>query len=223
MIRRRVNRATVSPPQRRTPLSILLENFSSPESVCAELSTLGAAGATTVHHISWTCHLLASYPEVQEKLRDEVAEKLQKWKSPAEIPLAGLDDTPYLSAVTQESMRLFPPAPLMFRTDPKKNIHFVFPIWAMQRHPAFWDEPDKFRPQRWFDKTPTAYMPFGAGPRFCIARRSSIIESKVILMEILSRFSIELWERKRTPVAKVYVMTRPKRDIRLLFKPLGHT
>lgn len=222
MIRRRVERARASPKPEETPLSVFLENFSSSETVCAELSTLGAAGATSIHHLSWTCHLLASHPEVQQKLRQEIIEKLTKWKSPAEIPLTELDDTPYLSAVTQESMRLFPPAPLMYRTDPKKNVHFVFPIWAMQRHPDFWNEPDTFQPQRWLDveNAPTAYMPFGAGPRFCIARRFSIIESKVILMEILSRFSIERLGGTRTPVAKVYVMTRPKKDIHLLLRPL---
>jgi cytochrome P450 len=222
MIRGRVERARENPGQKKTPLSILMESLSSTETVCAELSTLGAAGATSVHHLSWTCQLLASHPEVQQKLHQEITEKLRRCKSAAEIPLAELDDTPYLSAVTQESMRLFPPAPLMYRTDPKQNVHFVFPIWAMQRHPDFWDAPDAFQPQRWLgaEKAPPAYMPFGAGPRFCIARRFSIIESKVVLMEILSRFWIERSDR-RPPVAKVYAMTRPKKDIHLLLRPIS--
>src|SRR4029077_13957767 len=118
-------------------------------------------------------------------------------------------DMPYLSAVTQESMRLFPPAPFMFRSDCQSRTYVVLPIWAMQRHPDFWDKPESFLPQRWLErgKTYPSFIPFGSGPRFCIARRFSIIETKMILMKILSNFSIDLWTRK-PPVPKVHIMTR---------------
>lgn len=219
MIHRRIEASTSN--GSRNPLSILLDTFT-PQSVFDELRTLGAAGATSVHHLSWTCHLLASHPEVQEKLRREILEQIDPLQSTSTIPLSELDDMPYLSAVTQESMRLFPPAPFMFRSDCQSNIYVVLPIWAMQRHPNFWDEPESFLPQRWLErgKTYPSFIPFGSGPRFCIARRFSLIETKVILMKVLSSFCIELWTRK-VPVPKVHIMTRPRKDIQLIFKPLS--
>jgi enediyne biosynthesis protein E7 len=64
---------------------------------------------------------------------------------------------------------------------------------------------------------PRAYMPFGLGPRTCIGRRFALIESRAALVEILRRF--ELKPAGPVPRPRLYIMTRPSRDIRLHVVP----
>ena len=187
-----------------------------------ELSTEVAAGATSVHHLSWTCQLLASHPEVQKRLAAELDARLLPPDADGVSDLAVLEAAPYLSAVVKESLRLFPPAPFLYRRgiDP---MPIVVSVFGMHRHPRLWDDPDAFVPERWLGLSadPRAFMPFGLGPRVCIGRRFALIESRAAVADIVRRY--ELTAAGPAPRPRLYIMTRPARDIqvRVVPRPAG--
>ena len=110
---------------------------------------------------------------------------------------------PYLRACLWESMRLYPPAPLVAReassdvvlhgsggkTYPvKKGGWLAVPVYAMQRDPDLWVDPTAFIPERWVKGTPEAaavpahaWMAFGAGPRVCVGWRLAVTEAVTAL------------------------------------------
>jgi cytochrome P450 len=104
-------------------------------------------------------------------------------------------------AVVDEAMRLNPPAWLITRSTtadmqlgashvPAGSLVILSP-WIVHRHPAVWDEPEVFRPDRFLSPTQaslpgmrTAYIPFGAGPRMCIGRDFAYAEAVLSLAMI---------------------------------------
>lgn len=158
---------------------------------------------TTANALSWTFHLLSKHPEFQEQAREEVANVLGG-RSPTLTDISNLN---FVTQVIRESMRLYPPIWLMERhvinDDTINGFHIpqnssvVVCQWTMHRHPKFWDEPEAFRPSR-FDGAPTpAYLPFGAGPRFCIGNEFALLEAKIITAMILQRYRIKPVEGAR--------------------------
>jgi cytochrome P450 len=220
-LRRRIAAGQQCPVGGPSALERLCAHLSSTDTVYHELTTEVAAGATSIHHLSWTCQLLATHPDVQERLFKEIDARREgagSLPSSTERELADLESAPYLSAVIKESLRLYPPAPFLYRRG-RDSYAVVVSIWGMHRHPRLWDQPNDFTPERWLgvNADPRAYMPFGLGPRTCIGRRFALIESRAALVEILRRF--ELKPAGPVPRPRLYIMTRPSRDIRLHVVP----
>jgi len=197
-------------------LHTLRTRLPSGDSAVKEIRTLLAAGMTTVHLLSWLFHLVAKHPGVQERLRAAVA---------VDAP----EDSLYVNAVVNEGLRLYPPAPFLLR-DTAQGLLFIS-LWAMHRHPRFWSEPEAFQPERWLEPGPdgcerliqtNVFMPFGSGPRVCIGKRFAQIEAATVLKEVLTRFRL-VEPVGPDPVAKVAVLTRPARDIRIEMQRLPKT
>ncbi|QQL45397.1 cytochrome P450 [Sulfuriroseicoccus oceanibius] len=162
-----------------------------------ETITLLIAGhETTANALSWTLHLLATHPEIQEDVRDEVASVLGG-RPPVVDDLARLE---LLTRVVHESMRLFPPIWIIERRaiadDEIAGFHIprgsgvVVSPWTMHGHPGFWEQPDVFDPSRFESGHNPAFMPFGGGQRFCVGNEFAMIEAKVILAMVLQRFRV---------------------------------
>jgi cytochrome P450 len=151
-----------------------------------ETTTFLLAGhETTANTLTWTFHLLGQHPEIARQVRDEARSVLD-----ARAPT--LDDLPRLALtrrVVLESMRLFPPIWIIERRviaeDAVGGFHLpagssvVISPYALHRHPGFWDRPEEFDPARFEQSPPEAYIPFGAGPRFCIGREFALMEAQV--------------------------------------------
>jgi cytochrome P450 len=162
-----------------------------------ELVTLLLAGhETTASTLGWTLHLLSRHPEVTERLRAEVLAVVGD-RSPG---FADLERLTYTSMVLQEAMRLYPPVWILTRNAqgddeiggyhvPAGSDVLICP-YTLHRHPAFWDEPTRFDPDR-FDPTRTvsrpryAYIPFGAGPRFCVGNHLGLLEATLVLVTLV--------------------------------------
>jgi cytochrome P450 len=125
--------------------------------------------------------------------------------SPAGI--ADLEKLPYLHAVILESLRLFPPAFMVARTSVEKinlggyeipaGTTLLASQWVMHRDPRFYDEPEKFLPERWLDglegRLPAgAYFPFGDGPRRCIGQGFAMLETALVVAAIAQKFQFRL-------------------------------
>lgn len=183
-----------------------------------EAITIFLAGhETTAIALSWTFHLLARHPEIEERLVAEIASS----SDPARLPL--------LVNVIHESMRLFPPAYAFgrealadfeiggYRINGGTTVYMS--PWVSHRDPRWFDDPLEFRPDRWnndlMKRLPRhAYLPFGGGPRLCIGNSFALMESALIVASILRRYRLtQRAEQKVTPFPSITL--RPAEGMRM--------
>jgi cytochrome P450 len=167
-----------------------------------ELVTLLLAGhETTASTLGWTLHLLDEHPDVLARLRAEVVEVLGD-RQPG---YADLEKLKYTSMVLQEAMRLYPPVWILTRNaqadDEIGGYHVpagsdvLISPYTLHRHPALWSDPDRFDPDRFDPSVPTnrpryAYIPFGAGPRFCVGNHLGLLEATIVLTMLVRELSL---------------------------------
>jgi len=118
-----------------------------------------------------------------------------------------LSQLPFTRIVIEEAMRLYPPAWGLGRRAlgndeiggyaiPKGAYVLVFP-YVTHRHPAFWERPDAFDPERFSAQLAAgrhrfAYFPFGGGPRLCLGNQFALYEAQLVLATILPRYQLRL-------------------------------
>ena len=191
-----------------------------------EAVTLFLAGhETTALALTYSLYLLATHPECQTRLADEL-QRVLGGRTPS---LADLENLTYTDAVVLESMRLYPPAWGIARealTDVeiggyafRKGAAFVMSPWVLHHDPKNFDEAEAFKPQRWendlLHRLPKfAYFPFGGGPRVCIGNRFAMMEAKLVLAVALQRFRFEVAPQTELTLFPS-VTLRPRNGLRL--------
>jgi Cytochrome P450 len=152
----------------------------------------------------WMLHLTAKHPSERERMKRELADL--GVHSGCDLQYAHLDQMPLVDAVVRETLRLYPPFPLIQRqaqvddvlggiTVPTGTHVFVVP-WLVHRNPKLWPAPHEFRPDRFISGDPFhgdapsdwAYIPFGRGPRMCAGSHLALAELKVLLCFALLDF-----------------------------------
>ena len=156
----------------------------------------------------WTIYLLGKHPEVLSKLQEEVDNVLSSVNDQF-ISYEHLKDLHYMNLVLKESMRLYPPVPVLGRktdtdyiVDNKvipKGVDVLIVVHFIHRNPEVWPDPNKFDPHRFqLDQTskrsPFAYIPFSAGSRNCIGQRFAWQEMKIILAKFIHQFDIKSYD-----------------------------
>jgi cytochrome P450 len=193
-----------------------------------EVITLLTAGhETTTLALAWTCFLIATRPDVVERMTAEAA--FLNGRNPAYEDLMKLR---YSRMVVEESMRLYPPVWTLARTAVHEDEIggyriaagseiLIFP-YITQRHPKWWQDPDAFRPERFAPENSAArpryaYLPFGAGPRTCIGLNFAMTEILVALTLLLQRFRLKLAidPAKVRPEPSVTLQPRPGVPVQL--------
>ncbi|HSP79607.1 MAG TPA: cytochrome P450 [Myxococcaceae bacterium] len=191
-----------------------------------EVMTLVLAGhETTANALAWTFHLLQQHPEVEERLAREVASVLGE-RTPTASDLPRLSFT---ARVFDESLRLYPPAWLMSRRAlaedvlggypiPKGSIVAILP-YVLHRHPAFWErpeafEPDRFLPERSGSRPRLAYLPFGGGQRLCIGNGLALMEGQLVLAMAMQRYRFRPVPGHRVEPQPL-VTLRPRQGLRV--------
>jgi len=140
---------------------------------------LSAGTDTSSTTMEWALSLLLNHPEVLEKAQREINEHIGHDRLMDEADLAQL---PYLRSILNETLRMYPPAPLLVPHESSEEClvgGFRIPrgtmlsvnMWAIQNDPKIWPDPTKFRPER-FDnreggRDEFKLMPFGHGRRSC--------------------------------------------------------
>ncbi|XP_015697851.1 cytochrome P450 714C3-like [Oryza brachyantha] len=153
----------------------------------------------------WCLMLLATHPEWQERARAEAMEVCR-----GRTPLDGdaLRRLKIVTMVIQETLQLYPPASMMMRealTDdvrlgdvdvPRGTIVQVPRLMLHLDKDAWGADADEFRPERFANGVAAAacraahmYVPFGHGPRTCIGQNLAMVELKVVLARLLSKFA----------------------------------
>jgi len=176
----------------------------STQQVRDEVMTLLLAGhETTAVSLSWIWLLLSQHPEVEQKLWAELRVVLNG-RSPRMHDLASL---PYTERIVKEAMRVYPPIWALGRTAVKDceiggyrvpaGSTVVMSQWVMHHDHRYYDEPERFFPDRWLDeryKTAPrfSYFPFGGGPRICIGASFAATEAALVLATIAQRYQVRL-------------------------------
>jgi cytochrome P450 len=166
-----------------------------------EVMTLFLAGhETTANALTWALYLIATHPEAEERLRQELDEVLGPDRGAPTIQ--DLPRLAYTKMVVDETLRLYPPAWITNRQAiaedeilghriPAKSFVSLSP-YVLHRHPDYWERPDEFDPERFSPERDTgrprfAYFPFGGGPRQCIGQSMALVEAQLVLATVLNR------------------------------------
>ena len=186
-----------------------------------ELIVLFMAGhETTANVLAWTWYLISQTPEVEAKLHAELDEVLAG-RSPE---MSDVENLKYTRAILDETMRLYPPVPILSREAmaedtirdrkvPAGSIMLIVP-WLIHRHKKYWDKPDHFIPERFMPEAPKpikfSYIPFSAGPRVCLGKNFGIVESVLTIAMLAQRFRLSM------PMG-----TKVEHECRLTLRPKG--
>ncbi|KAM3342116.1 cytochrome 81C13-like [Capsicum galapagoense] len=167
------------------------------------LMILFVAGTdTTSMTIQWAMRLLLAHPEAFHKLRAEIDSKVGNERFLNESDLTNL---PYLHYVVNETLRLYPPVPLLLPHysledstvggyDVPKHTILMVNAWAIHRAPELWDEPEKFKPERFEvmegEKEGFSYkfVPFGMGRRACPGAAMGLRTASLVLGSLIQWF-----------------------------------
>jgi len=183
-------------------LDILLENYENGEidyqGVCDEVETFMFEGHdTTSSGMAFMVHLLGNDHRVQEKLQNELDEKLTDTNlDNFEIDKNDLESLCYMESSARESMRVFPPVPFVSRKHPSiSGADVMIGINFILTETKNWAEPEKFRPERFLEENvkrhPLAFMSFSAGYRNCIGQRFALMEMKVQMAFLFKFLDVE--------------------------------
>jgi len=189
---------------------------------------LAAGHETTAKALTWTLYLIARAPQWQERIHAEV----RRVAGDDALGAQHLDRLEVTRMVLEESMRLYPPAPIMTRMASRDlqlggvtvpaNALIVIPVFAVHRHRKLWQDPDRFDPERFAPGRKAKYaraqfMPFGFGPRTCIGMTFAMMEATVILATLVRRARFE-WDGVHAPEPLGRVTLRPKGGMPLLVR-----
>ena len=169
-----------------------------------EVMTMLLAGhETTALALSWAWFLLATHPQAQAKLGEELDRVLT-----GRLPCAAdVGQLAFTNRVVRETMRLYPPAWVLSRraaidveiagyTVPAGSNVIVSP-WVTHRDALFFPNPLAFEPERWtaeFEQAlpKFAYFPFGGGPRICIGNNFALMEAAILLAAVAQRYEVSM-------------------------------
>ncbi|XP_052777151.1 cytochrome P450 3A29-like isoform X2 [Mya arenaria] len=157
---------------------------------------------TTASLLQYVAYVLATNPDVQDKLIAEIDKCISEDVS--ELKYDVIQDMPYLDQVINETLRMYPPLAAMNRmTSHHKDVlldGYWFPantmiqysIYMIHHDPQLYPEPDKFIPERFLPeekakRDPFTFIPFGHGPRNCIGMRLALLELKIALVATLRK------------------------------------
>lgn len=186
-----------------------------------EACTFMLAGQDSVGAaVAFCIFLLAQNQDCQKRCVDELEEIFQRDNRP--VTMHDLKEMRYLEMCIKETLRLYPSVPMLARktgeeTQLGKHIFpagsniFISP-YATHRIPHIYPNPEKFDPERFTPENcekrhPYAYIPFSAGPRYCIGNRFAILEMKTVISKILRTYDILPVKGKTTftPIFRITV------------------
>lgn len=156
---------------------------------------------TTAVTMSWMTYLLCTHPSIQQEAVEEITTVLQG-HSPS---FENVKELSFLSRIIHETLRLYPSVPIEMKTVMKDDVlptgHSVkqgemlfYSIYALNRRPDIYPNPDAFQPDRWIDFKPSAfeYPTFNAGPRTCLGKEMALLEIKMLMSALLQRYELTL-------------------------------
>ncbi|CAP22232.1 Protein CBR-CYP-13A12 [Caenorhabditis briggsae] len=187
---------------------------------------------TTALSLSYSSFLLATHPEVQKKLQEEIDRECPD----PEITFDQLSKLKYLECVVKETLRKYPLGAManarrcmrstkIGNYEIEEGIDILCDTWTLHADKNIWGEDAKeFKPERWesgdeqfFQKG--GYIPFGLGPRQCIGMRLAYMEEKLLLCHILRKYTLETCSKTQIPLKLIGSRTTSPETVWLNLKP----
>ena len=189
-----------------------------------------AGHETTALALSWALYMLSQDEAAQDRARAQARDVLGDRAATA----ADLPQMPFVEAVIEESMRLYPPVGLLARdalapdtlhdrpVTPGETVFLN--IFALHRHRMYWEHPDAFHPDHFAPEAKAGrdryqYLPFGAGPRICVGANFAMMQAQIILATLLARFRFLPAGPHPRPV--MHMTLRPEPGVFLAVEPIG--
>ena len=196
-------------PSRNDVLNMLLDTRDeygetlTDEELRDELMTMLFAGhETTATALAWATYWIHRDRQVYTQLIDEL--------STIDIDTDPMTvfRLPYLTAVCNETLRIYPVAMLTFPRTPIEPVEFsgeriepgellMGSIYLLHHNPAIYPDSKTFNPDRFLDRqySPFEFMPFGAGSRRCLGMALAQFEMKLVLAALLQGWTLELADK----------------------------
>ena len=184
---------------------------------------------TVGESLAWTWYLLSLHPEIERRLHQEIAEVVGD-----RVPVvADLPRLPYAHRILQEALRVYPPVWVIPRDaikDDEIGGHripagstILLSPYITHRHPACWENPEAFDPERFLPERTAArprlaYFPFGGGPRLCMGVDMAMMEMTLIMVMVAQRHRLHLESGHREELDCVLDMI-PRHRVRATLHP----
>jgi cytochrome P450 len=177
------------------------EAMSDKELIDEVLTLIVAGHETTAAALTWTWYLISQHADTQARLQAEA----DQFSGDETLGLAAAESLAFTHQVLQEALRLYPPGWLITRRSleadelggyaiaPRTDV-FISP-YMLHRHPAFWSDPEEFKPERFAgidaaERHKFSYIPFAVGPRHCIGENIAMFEMLVHVHAMSRRFRL---------------------------------
>uniref|UniRef100_A0A1A9WGR5 Cytochrome P450 n=1 Tax=Glossina brevipalpis TaxID=37001 RepID=A0A1A9WGR5_9MUSC len=186
------------------------------EQMAAQAFVFFIAGfETSSATMSFCLYELAKHLDIQTKLRLQIENVIEQHNN--ELTYEALNSMPYMDQVIAETLRLYPFVPNLIRKCCQsyqvpnttlvieKGATILLPVRAIHHDAEFYEEPEKFKPERFEaseieNRHPCAYLPFGDGPRNCIGMRFGKMQTKIGLIAFLRKYSVDLCDKTEIPL-----------------------
>ncbi|KAH7978106.1 hypothetical protein HPB49_004486 [Dermacentor silvarum] len=199
-------------------------------------SLLFAGTDTTTSAVGWAFYMLGLHPKVLARVHQELDDI---FGSDTERDITGddLKRMKYLDICFKESLRLFPPAPIIGRVLDEdlvvdgykipKGVTCFVNIYSLHRNPECFKDPDLYIPERFLtpevrNRHPFSYIPFSGGPKNCLGQRFALLEAKTLLAKVLRKYTLE----STRPVSELRityeVILKARGGLRIWFRNRAH-
>lgn len=198
------------------------------EQVRDQVMTFFLAGHETIATtLSWTWYRLSQHPDIEERLHAEL-ERVLGGRPPTFEDLPRLS---YTRMILREVLRMYPPIWGLWRQATREvplgpyrlraGTIFVVSPYVTQHDPRWYDDPERFDPERWADEEEVdrrefSYFPFGGGPRLCIGEQFGTIEGMLVLASLAQHWKLRLVPGQQITPYPGPVL-QPRHGIRMTF------
>ncbi|XP_055716561.1 probable cytochrome P450 6a21 [Phlebotomus papatasi] len=176
---------------------------------------------TSSSTMTFALYELAQHQDIQDRAREEVNKVLEKYNG--EYTYEACMELKYIDQIIKETLRKHPIAESLIRTCSQdysvpdtnyvieKGTFVSISVFAIHRDPEIYPDPEKFDPERFTDENikqrhPFAWLPFGEGPRICVGMRFGMMQTRVGLASLLSKYRVKTCPK--TPIPMVYDPTK---------------
>ena len=195
------------------------------------ITFIGAGHETTSRALTWLSYLLSQDTDARARLETEL-DALDMTQPPEDWAT----HMPFSVACFEESMRLYPPAPIISRQAIEadevcgkalsKDASVLINLWSLHRHREHWDHPDAFMPNRFLPEARHridrfGYLPFGVGHRVCIGQRFALQEAAIIIAVVFRRLRLNWIDGTSHPWPKMRITVRPEKPLIMVVEQRG--
>ncbi|KAF5185352.1 Cytochrome p450 [Thalictrum thalictroides] len=186
------------------------------------VAMIAAGTDTSSGTMEWAMSLMVNNPQVIKKAQAEIDVRIEKGRL---LDESDINKLPYLHCIINETLRMYPPAPLLVPHESSQDCAvggFIVPrgtmllvnVWGIQSDPKLWDEPTKFKPERFEGLEGTRegfkFMPFGSGRRGCPGEGLAMRVVALALGALIQCFDWERVDEKMVDMSEGLGITLPK-------------